>query len=185
MTEYEALFKDLVRRINRPGFDEFLEWLDATDFYKSPASTNHHDSESGGLLKHSVNVTNIMLTFQYKLPYKPPIESIIICGLFHDICKAQSYKPIKKWRKDSNDNWEQYETYVFDEELKYGGHGSKSVFLLQKYMDLSVQEATAIHAHMGAWDATKYSNPGSVYGWNPLAWLLHISDEFDTYSKGW
>lgn len=171
--------------IKRPGTDELLEWLDSTDFYTAPASTLHHDAEPGGLLRHSLGVVRAMLDLEINLPMRIPRESIYICGLFHDICKVDSYKIEKRWRKDSNDQWEQYDKYVFDEDLKYGAHGAKSVYLLQKYIPLTPEEASAINAHMCAWDKSIYSNPGVVYQWNPLAWLLHIADELDTYKQGW
>ena len=178
-------FNELADYIKRPGADKLLEWIDSTDYYTAPASTGHHDSEIGGLLKHSLNVTNIMLALEHKIPAKIPVESIYVCGLFHDLCKVDSYKIEKRWRKNSDDQWEQYDKWVFNEDLKYGAHGAKSVYLLQNFIHLTPEEASAINAHMGAWDKSVYSNPGAVYSWNPLAWLLHVADEFDTYRNGW
>ena len=86
-----------------------------------------------------------------------------------------------RWRKDSNNQWEQYPTYAFNEDFAYGGHGSKSVYLVQSFMRLEPDEATAINCHMGAWDKSDYSNPSPVYERNTLAWLLHVADEAATY----
>ena len=91
------------------------------------------------------------------------------------------YKPEMKWRKDANDKWEQYATWKHDEDFAYGGHGSKSVFLVQSFITLTPDEASAINCHMGAWDSGAYSNPSPVYERNKLAWLLHVADEASTY----
>ena len=86
-----------------------------------------------------------------------------------------------EWRKDENNKWEQYPTYKFEESFAYGGHGSKSVYLIQNFMKLEPFEAAAINCHMGAWDMGSYSNPSAVYECNKFAWLLHVADEAATY----
>jgi hypothetical protein len=108
-------------------------------------------------------------------------ESIAIVSLFHDFCKIGVYKTEMRWRKDENNQWEQYATWKFDEDFAYGGHGSKSVYLVQSFLQLSPDEAAAINCHMGAWDSTTYSNPSPVFERNKLAWLLHVADEAATY----
>ena len=42
--------------ITRPGAEEFLKWLESTDFFTAPASTRFHLSRPGGLVEHSVHV---------------------------------------------------------------------------------------------------------------------------------
>lgn len=106
-----------------------------------------------------------------------PDESITIVALLHDICKVGCYKTELRWRKDKNNQWEQYPTFRFEEDFAYGGHGAKSVYLAQSFMKLTPEEASAINCHMGQWDATEYSNPTEVYRRNKLAWLLHVADE--------
>jgi hypothetical protein len=83
-----------------------------------------------------------------------------------------------------NGVWVQRPVYVFDEDFNYGGHGSKSVYIIQKYMNLADQEAVAINCHMGSWDRnpSDYSL-GSAYEQNHLAWLVHVADESATYIR--
>lgn len=169
--------------IHRDGVNDLLSWLESTDFFVAPASTRYHGCYEGGLATHSLNVF-VQLTRLSELyglgpddGIMTPDESIAIVSLFHDICKANAYKIEMRWRKDKNNQWEQYPTYRFEEDFAYGGHGSKSVFLVQSFMRLYPEEASAINCHMGQWDATQYSNPTVVYERNKLAWLLHVADE--------
>lgn len=171
-------FKDIVKRsIKRDGIDGLMDWLEGTDFYVAPASTRFHGAHEGGLVQHSLNVYVQLKKLVDFYGCKASHETVALVSLFHDLCKVGCYKTEMRWRKDANQKWEQYPIYTFDEDFAYGGHGSKSVFLLQTFMQLSFEEAAAINCHMGSWDATTYSNPTSVYERNLLAWLLHVADE--------
>lgn len=163
--------------INRDGIGDLVMWLKDTDFFTAPASTRYHGCFEGGLAMHSLNVYSHLkrLCRVYDCPASE--ESIAIVALFHDLCKIGCYKTEMRWRKDANNRWEQYPTYTFKEDFAYGGHGSKSVFLVQSFIQLTPDEASAINCHMGQWDSTTYSNPTEVYCRNKLAWLLHVADE--------
>lgn len=163
--------------IKREGIFELTEWLWNTDFFTAPASTRYHGCFEGGLALHSLNVYSQLKKLCKWYECDASEESIAIVALFHDLCKIGCYKTQMRWRKDKNDKWEQYATYTFDEDFAYGGHGSKSVFLVQSFTTLTPEEASAINCHMGQWDATTYSNPTEVYCRNKLAWLLHVADE--------
>lgn len=171
-------FKDIVSRsIKREGVDGLMDWLENTDFYTAPASTRYHGAHEGGLVQHSLNVYVQLKKLADFYNCKASHETIALVSLFHDLCKVGCYKTEMRWRKNANNQWEQYPVYTFNEDFAYGGHGSKSVFLLQTFMQLSFDEASAINCHMGQWDATTYSNPTVVYERNLLAWLLHVADE--------
>ena len=186
-------FKSIVKsNIHRDGIDELMQWLEQTDFYTCPASTRFHGSHECGLLMHSLSVYNHLnqLVQFYGLGEKDGFnssdevdESVAIVSLFHDLCKVGCYKTEMRWRKDANNQWEQYPTYAFNEDFAFGGHGSKSMYLVQSFMKLTPDEASAINCHMGAWDASAYNKPADVYERNKLAWLLHVADEADTYLK--
>lgn len=171
------------KQISREGIGPFMKWLDSTDFFTAPASTRHHGAWEGGLVQHSLNVYVQLnqLAELYGLGEDDGIadvdETIALVSLFHDVCKAGCYKVETRWRKNEYQQWEQYPTYKYEEDFAYGGHGAKSVFLVQSFMKLSPEEASAINCHMGQWDATTYSNPTEVYCRNKLAWLLHVADE--------
>lgn len=169
------------RDIHRPGIDELVEWLKATDFFTAPASTRYHGAFEGGLVQHSLNVFSNLKKLCKWYECDASAESIAIVSLFHDFCKIGCYKTEMRWRKDQNNKWEQYTTYTFHEDFPYGGHGSKSVFLVQNFMILTPEEASAINCHMGQFDAGAYSNPSPCYADNLLAWLLHVADEAATF----
>ena len=182
MDHFKAEFIDIVNRyITRDGIQDLMAWLENTDFFTAPASTRYHGAYEGGLLEHSLNVFTQLKRLCGVYGVEASLESIAIVSLFHDLCKVNYYKTEMRWRKDVNDKWEQYATYKVDEDFAYGGHGSKSVFLVQSFMRLTPDEASAINCHMGQFDATQYSNPSPVYERNPLAWALHVADEADTY----
>ena len=182
-------FKHIVKtRIGRVGISDLMDWLEAGDFYTAPASTRFHGSCEGGLLKHSLAVymrlVELTKVYGYGYGYKSEIqadETIAIVSLFHDICKVNYYTTEMRWRKNSLDKWEQYPVYKVDEKFPFGGHGSKSVYLIQHFMNLTPEEASAINCHMGAWDKSDYSNPSAVFESNHLAWMLHVADEAATY----
>lgn len=173
--------KIVMRDITRTGINDLMSWLEKTDFYVAPASSRFHGSKVGGLLKHSLNVYSQLKRLCKYYGCEASEESIAIVSLFHDLCKVGTYKPEMRWRKNEKNQWEQYATWKKDEDFAYGGHGSKSVFLVQSFMSLSPDEAAAINCHMGQHDATVYSNPSEVYERNKLAWLLHVADEAATY----
>lgn len=181
VAEFDARVSEL---IDRDGIDGLMEWLYSSDFFTAPSSTRYHGAYEGGLVAHSLAVHNelerLVDVYSDTIEVIDP-ESIAICALFHDVCKVGSYKTDKRWRKNSSNQWEQYSTYKFDEDYPFGGHGSKSVFLIQHFMDLRFDEAAAINCHMGMFDSTSYSNPSNAFSAYPLAWLLHVADEAATY----
>ena len=66
----------------------------------------------------------------------------------------------------------------FEEKKKFGGHGSKSVFVAQYYIRLTFEEAAAINCHMGP-DGKDFSCM-DVYRESPLAFFLHTADMAST-----
>lgn len=179
--------------IKRPGINELLEFLKTdTDFFYAPCSTRYHLCVEGGLVEHSLNVYEIFDSL-CRVYYKDfPAESVAICALFHDICKYHCYNPAKKSRKtgrllpNGKPEWEDYTGYDFVEEFPYG-HGEKSVYILQKFITLSDEEAMAIRWHMGFSDATfkggqqSVSNAITKY---PVIALLHSADIIATSREG-
>ena len=168
--------------IKRTGADALLAWLEETDFFKAPASTRFHGNYEGGLCEHSVNVWVELVRLLKAYPeIKVTAESAAIVSLLHDLCKIGCYKQELRNTK-INGVWVQRPVYVFEEDFCYGGHGSKSVYLIQKHMALSEEEAVAVNCHMGAWDRSpgEYSL-SNAYEKFPLAWLLHVADESATY----
>lgn len=196
--------EEYTRWIHHPGADKLLEWLDSTDFYSAPASTRFHLAREGGLVIHSIHVQQ-RLALLCKDEYgsgQIDTESIAICGLLHDVCKANVYQQEPKNRKTYDPEkvaaaepwqvkhdalgdfiWETVMGYRFEDDLPYG-HGEKSVYIISAFMKLSREEAMAIRWHMGFsnndFKAGGYS-VGSAFEKYPLALLTHIADLQATY----
>lgn len=168
--------------ITRSGLDALLSWMDSSDFYTAPASTKFHDSYDGGLCVHSMNVYQhlINLNKAYGMNLNP--ESMAITALFHDVCKINCYTVgTKNVKDDATGTWHKEPFYKWDEQNKFGGHGSKSVYIIQYYMKLDFIEASAINCHMGI----ENGNCNAVldaYHDNMLAFLLHTADMASTIS---
>ena len=174
-----VLFSEIAESIHRPGINQLLTYLHKeTDFFKAPASTKYHGAEAGGLVKHSLQVYyNLM-----RLAPDLEAESIKIVSLFHDICKANFYKEsTRNVKNQKTGKWEQVPCYVISEQFPFGAHGGKSVFLVQRFIDLTDEEEAAINCHMGGWDTSSYHNPSAAYEKYPLAVYLHIADMLATY----
>ena len=179
-------FIALCKTIQRPGVDELLEWLETNGFYTSPASSRFHGAYSGGLLEHSLNVYDELkrlLKAYPEIEINIPEESVVIAALFHDLCKDNMYVPEQRNRKNDAGRWETYTAYAIKEKFCYGGHGSKSVFLVQHFIDLTPIEAVAINCHMSSWEDGAARAVGSAFEQYPFAWLVHVADESATYIK--
>lgn len=180
MNKDKARFISLCEEVKREGIQDLLAWLEVSDFYTAPASTRYHGAHEGGLLAHSLNVydqAKKLLSLYSEICVSE--ESIIISALFHDLCKVNFYVTEKRNRKNEHGVWESYDAYSVKEKFPFGGHGSKSVFLVQNFIKLTPEEAVAINCHMGSWDGN--TAVGEAYGKYPFAWILHVADEAATY----
>ena len=91
-TENKELFLSTFRKnVQRPGAEKLLAWMETTDFFTAPASTRFHAAYEGGLLDHSMNVYNVLISKHFD-PASDDIESFTIVSLLHDLCKAGFYK---------------------------------------------------------------------------------------------
>ena len=114
---------------------------------------------------------------------KVTAESAAIVSLLHDLCKVDMYRPEMK-RVKIDRIWVDRPGWVRKEEFHFGGHGSKSLYLVQKFMNLSEAEAVAINCHMASWDRSPNDYElGPAFEQFPLAWLLHVADESATYIR--
>lgn len=184
MNRKEDFIKIYTTLIKRRGSDALLDWLEETDFFYAPASTRFHGNYEGGLCEHSVNVYEEMVRLARAYPeFSIPAESAAIVTLLHDLCKIGCYKPCVK-RKQINGVWHNTAAWEFQEDYCFGGHGSKSLYLVQRFMSLTEDEAAAINCHMGFADRPPNDfTLGKVYEVNPLAWLAHVADESATYVR--
>lgn len=171
----DRFLKIYKENIHREGADKLLEWLEDSDFFRAPASTKYHESYDGGLCEHSVRVWDELIRLLKAFPeVRVTAETAAIVSLLHDLCKVGCYKVEYRNKKNEFGKWISSPVFVFKEDYSFGGHGSKSVYLIQRFMPLTEAEATAINCHMGAspQDYSVYD----AYRQFPLAFLVHTAD---------
>lgn len=192
--DYKAKFIEILSDTRRKGVEDVIKGLEKLGFFEAPASSKHHLAEKGGLVKHSLNVYSQALAIRdAEFILHPELQeneslskdSIAIVALLHDVCKAEIYKTVEKFRKDKNNQWEKYNTYDANYTHCPLGHGEKSVIrLLRMGLELKDEEILAIRWHMGAWDLTdsyeQKGNFGAACDRSPLVSILIAADELAT-----
>lgn len=124
-------------------------------FCTAPASnrTTYHDCYMGGLFDHSIkvvkNLTKLVETFDVNKKYSR--DSVIICGLFHDLGKIGSLEKDYYIPQDSDWHREKLgEHYKYDETITYLFHSERSLWWLHHYnVQLTEVEYQAIDYHDG------------------------------------
>lgn len=201
--ENKEKFISLLRQITREGarIDALINKLENSDFFIAPASTQYHCCYRGGLCEHSLHVyeqLNTLVTIEYpykfvetemelEIPYEPPIseESIIITALLHDMSKMNFYEISERNVKDEKGVWTKV-PYIKVKEAKdrflFGNHEMNSLYMVESFIPLSLEESTAILHHMGgmAKDSSQ-DDISDIYNRFPLALMLHLADMLATY----
>ena len=187
-------FRGILQSTNRTGIEKVLQKLDELGFFEAPASTKFHLSCKGGLLEHSMNVYEaaVMLREQAvkerpELEELLPMDSVAICTLLHDTCKADIYKEGILSRKNADGYWEKYLGFQVDYNAGLPlGHGEKSVIMLLSWgLELKPEEMMAIRWHMTAWDLPMQSpehkeSLNAAKAKTPLVSLVQLADGFAT-----
>ena len=177
--EFLALFDE---HVHREGCAQLLEWLQTTDFFTAPASTRFHGACAQGLVMHSLIVFRVL---RGKFCREgDDLESVVICSLLHDVCKANYYTvSTRNVKNKETGRWEEVPFYSIADALPYG-HGEKSVWMIERYMRLTEEEAVAIRWHMGGFDDAARGGCKAIseaYDAYPLAVKLHMADLAATY----
>jgi 2'-5' RNA ligase/HD superfamily phosphohydrolase YqeK len=132
----------LLRCTRRNHIENVIEYLHKQYFFDSMNdsrgnnSAHSHHYWYGGLAKHSYGVYHKSLTIAKQQDAKVTVNSLIIAGLLHDICKAH--------HKLSGNN-------IVKRHIHYDGHGKRSIFLLGDKscrLYLLEDERIAIQNHM-------------------------------------
>ena len=186
MTNKERFIEIYNTHIKREGADKLLDYLMKSDFFTAPASARFHSSYEGGLLDHSLNVYDCLVSYldtdrarEFGFNYSD--ESVAIVALLHDLCKVGVYKKGFRNVKDEKGTWQRVDTFEFDDQLPYG-HGEKSVYIISGYMRLTREEAFAIRYHMGySSEREDPRNVSAAFEMFPLAFALSTADSEATY----
>lgn len=177
-------FKQLLGSVDRAGIQELLDWLEQTDFYTAPASSQFHGNFDGGLLVHSLSVYKYLKNFTKTMETNE--DTLKVTGLLHDLCKVNFFKKeIRNVKVPGEKRWVEEEAYGIDDKLPLG-HGEKSVYLAMRFISLTEEEALAIRWHMGGYDDAAHSfisgrAQSNAYRAYPVAAALNIADMYVTY----
>lgn len=193
-------FIELLNKVSRKGanIEGLISKLENSDFFVAPASTRWHNALKGGLADHSLNVYyNLKSLVKNKhLEEQISEESIIICGLLHDLSKMNFYEPSVRNVKVYSDSgskydnlgrfdWvseEVYQTINEKRRFQYGNHEENSEFMIRCFIPLTIEESIAILHHHGGkgFDSTP-QNISYLMSVNPLLALLHVADMISTF----
>lgn len=182
--EIQKQILEILQSVNREGTKNLVEYLTKEcDYFTAPASTTYHGNTEGGLARHSLNVYNILKDKVDKYYPDGSIspQSVALCSLMHDLCKVDIYKWSKKWKKDENNKWFEEPCWMVKDEFPVG-HGSKSVFVLQRFVQLTDEEIAAIYFHLGMCDPGVHFNYPNGFAYKdalnlyPLVVLLQLAD---------
>lgn len=183
---YQERFEEIfTQEVHRKGGEELLAWLRTTDFFSAPAITKFHCACPEGLVQHSLNVYDVLMEKHFD-EETDNRESFAICGLLHDVCKAQFYKvSTRNVKNDTTGQWEKQPFYMVEDAFPFG-HGEKSVFLIERFLRLKPAEAMAIRWHMGGFDEAVQGGSFAIslaFDRYPLAVKLHLADLEATYLR--
>lgn len=170
----------ILRALPRPGIENLADWLKTTDFYTAPASTKYHLNSVGGLAQHSLNVYRQLQKMVDDGLVKLEPETIAITALLHDLCKANFYtrqvRPVTQDGETRN-----CDVWVIEDPFPVG-HGDKSCYYVQRYIQLTEEEYAMIRHHMGPVQGAAYPEPFSASaGLYPGVAALYIADLQSAY----
>lgn len=185
-------FIEEINKIGREGIKGLNNYIgNETDFFSAPCSTKFHLSCQGGLCLHTLHVMEQMEDLVKK--WMPGLaekhaESARLIALTHDLCKADYFKPDFRNVKDEDASaktgrpvWNKVPCYTIDDKLPLG-HGEKSLFIVQRFLNISEEEALAIRWHMGGFTDGVTTSYGlgqalsKAYEGSPLIVLIHLAD---------
>ena len=192
-------FIELLRSVKREGaqIEKLISKLEESGFFTAPASTKYHSSFEGGLCQHSLNVYDNLSLLCKSRDIQVSEDSLIICALLHDMSKmnmyeecvknAKVYKPTGgKVDEIGRFDWEAQKAYRTKEaadRFVYGNHEQTSLFMISRYIPLTLEEEVAILHHMGGVgeDSNRSVQISEVFNRYTFALMLHLADMMATF----
>lgn len=193
-----------IKSIKRKGADleGLIKFLEGSDFFYAPASTQYNYAYEGGLCYKSLQVCNTLRTLVKNyheargLPFDVITEdSVRICGLFSDLGKVNYYQKgarnIKVYSEDGTKrdslgkfDWiskEVYEVKDSKDRWIFGSLGLNAERRLSYYVALTEEESSALIHHDLSNENTQF-NLYEIYGKYALVPLLHAADVTATFT---
>lgn len=170
----DRLNKLIKEHVKEPRQKQLLTAMGRLNFESAPASSNpnYHGCYRGGLLEHTLIVVSHMLALDEAWGAACPKDSIVLCGVLHDIAKA-GYSGQPYYIKHVGKNGYKYNT-----KLPAIGQNLMSIHVAaQAGVELAPFEVEAIMAQDGLFTEegksvflNKKTEP------DKLTYLLHFSD---------
>lgn len=149
--------------------------LSQMGYFTAPASKTYHGNYEGGLFDHSFTVATELLKISNREGYgwlNPRSPALV--GLFHDLCKVDSYCKVV------NPNDPSKTTFIYannSEPSVWGkGHGSKSVQIASTFIRLTDEEVACIRYHMGAYETDDWGSFDAAIKKFPNVLWTHTAD---------
>ena len=165
------------------NIDKVLDWLDKSDFFTAPASSQYHESEPGGLCYHTLKVAARLHDLIQCEPFSRivAIESATLTALVHDWCKIGLYESFDRNVKDPKTGaWHQVKSFRRKSApMSCLGHGVSSMYIAANFFKLSHEESLAIRWHQGRWNVCR-EEMNELQQANetfPLVHLLQFADQ--------
>lgn len=167
-------FERYLKDVNREGINDLIEWLDKTGFYDAPASGSYHLAKEGGLVEHSLNVTNLAVDLNKHMGEPVEKESVIIAAALHDLGKHQYYgKDYYKENILKSGNRSSAKPWARNRDLINVPHEIISIQIASRFIDLTEEETWAILHHNGLYGDLKYNLMGKE---SKLQMIVHFAD---------
>ncbi|NTV78900.1 MAG: phosphohydrolase [Clostridiales bacterium] len=165
-------------------FDKLIDFMEnETSWLTAPASTKYHLCKEGGLLEHSVNVTETMLKIKTVLAPNVTDESCVIVALLHDLGKVGIPGKPQYFINEPTERQKKYgypasTPYRFNTELTYLSVPVRSIYLALQHISLTEEEVQAIVYHDGQYVE---DNRSCAKNETPLTLLLQYADNWSGF----
>lgn len=198
MKDLKNKYIELIKSVTRPDseIDSFIEYLEKSGFFTSPASTKYYGSYVGGLCEHSLKVYEILTYLvdrQEKKLYNK--DTLILVSLLHDLSKIgyyEEYVSNKKVYSDNGSKWDDMGRYDWvslpaykvkegRERYIFGSQGQNSERIASKYFPLSEEESAAIIWQKAGMDGNTCDDISYIMNKYPLVVFLHAADYIASY----
>lgn len=175
-------FQKALRGTRRRGMSQLVLRMEQIGFFNAPASGGDHLHKDGGLVEHSWNVYQTAQKIAKKLlepdQYREMSRSIALAALLHDLGKCGDYG--KKLYVDNilkSGKRSDAKPYVRNKDLTPVPHGSRSVFIAERFIDLTEEEEFAISYHDGLLEPSNVAVlKGLDFSKHPLLLIIHWAD---------
>lgn len=175
--ELQKEFDRIVEKIKNEKFimngekvlDTFKYELELLRDEKIPASIKYHHTDTDGLLRHTIEVCNVLETFE------PDDILLLAAGLLHDIGKVYDYEIVKE---DGKAIYERGSLVFSKKNDKYINH---SQYTYAKLLTIDKHLANLVGCHMGklewgaVFDLDDFLRDNTHYTKKPF-YLLHFAD---------